>query len=81
MLTRIPFFRDVIVMSFRCAHCGHSDNELRDALAAKEQGCVHRLKVVCARDLNRRVVRAHSAVITIPELELEVPATGQKGGM
>lgn len=31
MLTSIPFFREVIVMSFRCEHCGHSNNEIQSA--------------------------------------------------
>jgi len=31
MLTSIPFFREVIVMSFRCEHCGHTNNEIQSA--------------------------------------------------
>ena len=28
LLTSIPFFREVIVMSFRCEHCGNTNNEI-----------------------------------------------------
>lgn len=31
MLTSIPFFREVIVMSFRCEHCGTQNNEIQSA--------------------------------------------------
>jgi DNA-directed RNA polymerase subunit RPC12/RpoP len=31
MLTTIPFFSQVIVMSFKCEHCGASNNEVQSA--------------------------------------------------
>lgn len=31
LLTSIPFFREVIIMSFRCEHCGSSNNEIQSA--------------------------------------------------
>ena len=31
LLTSIPFFREVIVMSFRCEHCGFQNNEIQSA--------------------------------------------------
>ena len=31
MLTSIPYFREVIVMSFRCEHCGDTNNEVQTA--------------------------------------------------
>lgn len=31
LLTSIPFFREVIVMSFRCEHCGLQNNEIQSA--------------------------------------------------
>lgn len=31
LLTSIPYFREVIVMSFRCEHCGASNNEIMSA--------------------------------------------------
>ena len=31
MLTSIPYFREVIVMSFRCEHCGATNNEIQSA--------------------------------------------------
>lgn len=31
LLTSIPFFREIIVMSFRCEHCGWQNNEVQSA--------------------------------------------------
>jgi len=31
LLTSIPFFREIIVMSFHCPHCGEKNNEIQSA--------------------------------------------------
>jgi zinc finger protein len=31
LLTSIPYFREVVVMSFRCEHCGESNTEIQSA--------------------------------------------------
>lgn len=31
LLTSIPYFREVIIMSFRCEHCGTENNEIQSA--------------------------------------------------
>lgn len=31
LLTTIPYFKEVIIMSFRCEHCGTSNNEIQSA--------------------------------------------------
>jgi zinc finger protein len=31
LLTSIPYFREVIVVSFRCEHCGNTNNEIQSA--------------------------------------------------
>ena len=35
MLTSIPYFREVILMSFRCENCGFSNNEIQSAGAIR----------------------------------------------
>lgn len=35
LLTSIPYFRQVIVMSFRCEHCGATNNETQTADAIR----------------------------------------------
>jgi zinc finger protein len=45
LLTEIPFFRQVVIMSFSCPHCHHHNNELQPAQEIAERGV--RLSVNC----------------------------------
>ena len=38
LLTRIPFFRDVILMAFECPHCGFRSSEVQSA-EVQARGC------------------------------------------
>ncbi|CAL1714821.1 unnamed protein product [Somion occarium] len=59
LLTSIPFFREVVVMSFHCEHCGFSNNEIQTA------GTI--------RHLNRQIVKSEKCTVIIPEWELTIP--------
>lgn len=37
LLTSIPYFKEVIIMSFHCDHCGVSNNEVQSAGAVRGQ--------------------------------------------
>ncbi|KAG8926524.1 nucleolar zinc-finger protein [Tulasnella sp. 419] len=75
MLTSIPYFREVIVMSFRCEHCGTTNNEIQSAGEIREQGCLYTAKIVDrSTDFNRQIVKSATCTISIPELELTIPA-------
>ncbi|XP_020621623.1 zinc finger protein ZPR1-like [Orbicella faveolata] len=79
LLTRIPFFKEIILMSFECPHCGCTNNEIQSAGRIQEKGCTMKLSVSSPEDLNRQVVKSDAASFTIPELEFESPAFSQKG--
>uniref|UniRef100_A0A0N4Z1B5 Zinc finger protein ZPR1 n=1 Tax=Parastrongyloides trichosuri TaxID=131310 RepID=A0A0N4Z1B5_PARTI len=79
MCTRIPFYKQVIVMSFRCEHCGFSNNEIQSGEKVQEFGTEIVLKVKEMDDLNRQVVKSEFAQIEIPELDLEIPPKSQPG--
>ncbi|XP_068170554.1 zinc finger protein ZPR1 [Antennarius striatus] len=81
LLTRIPFFREVIVSSFSCPHCGWADTEIQSAGRIQDQGVCYTLRVRTKDDLNREVVKSDSATTRIPELDLEIPAFTQKGAL
>ncbi|KAK2573836.1 Zinc finger protein ZPR1 [Acropora cervicornis] len=70
LLTRIPFFREVVISSFDCPHCGYSNNEVQSAGRIQDNGC---------KDLSRQVIKSDAASFIIPELEFESPAFTQKG--
>jgi len=74
LLTSIPFFREVIVVSFRCPHCHHSNNSIQSAGQIQPRGSIYTVKNVHrAVDLNRQVIKSEHGQIKIKELELEIP--------
>ncbi|CAA7396647.1 unnamed protein product [Spirodela intermedia] len=81
LATRIPHFREVILMAFECPHCNERNNEVQFAGAIQPRGCLYSLKVPSGdvQILNRQVVKSDSASIKIPELEFEIPPEAQRG--
>merc|ERR1712212_1255770 len=75
LLTKIPFFRDVIIMSFTCPDCGYRDDQIQ------EKGIRLTLKVDGAKMMNRQIVKQGSASVLIKELEFEAPAFTSKGSL
>lgn len=79
LLTRIPFFKEIIISSFTCPHCNWSNTEIQSAGRIQEQGVQYALKLKAKMDMNREVVKSDSATTRIPELDFEIPAFTQKG--
>ncbi|NXE13377.1 ZPR1 protein, partial [Lophotis ruficrista] len=79
LLTRIPFFKEIIVSSFACDSCSWSNTEIQSAGRIQEQGVRYALAVSSRQDLNREVVKTDCATARIPELDFEIPAFTQKG--
>ena len=79
LLTKIPFFKDVILMSFTCAKCGYRSNEVQTATVLADYGIKYELKIVNKRDLDRRLVKSEYAEIHVPFCGLEIPPKTQKG--
>ncbi|NXG67927.1 ZPR1 protein, partial [Baryphthengus martii] len=79
LLTRIPFFKEIIVSSFSCDSCSWSNTEIQSAGRIQEQGVRYTLTVTSRQDLNREVVKTDCATARIPELDFEIPAFTQKG--
>lgn len=81
LLTKIPFFKEIIVSSFSCPNCGWSNTEIQSAGRIQDQGVCYTLRVKTKQDLNREVVKAESAATKIPELDFEIPPFTQKGSL
>lgn len=79
LLTKIPFFKDIILMAFECTHCGNRNNEVQAASSLADYGIKFVVKIVNSRDLNRKIVKTEFADISIPYCGLEIPAKTQKG--
>jgi len=74
LLTAIPYFREVIVMSFSCDHCGFSNNEIQAAGTIQPRGSSYLLRLTAMPDFERSVVKSDTAIVKFIELDLEVPA-------
>lgn len=81
LLCSVPFFKDIIIMSFNCENCGFSDSEVQSANTLAEKGIRITLIVSSLEVLNRQVVKSEYASISIPEIELEIPNTTQKASL
>ncbi|XP_070759207.1 zinc finger protein ZPR1 [Enoplosus armatus] len=81
LLTKVPFFKEIIVSSFSCTNCCWSNTEIQSAGRIQDQGICYTLKVKTKQDLNREVVKADSATTRIPELDFEIPPFTQKGAL
>ncbi|CAE6466656.1 unnamed protein product [Rhizoctonia solani] len=75
MLTNIPYFKEVIIMSFRCEHCGNENNEIQSAGMIRELGTLYTARILDRSDLDRQLVKAETCTLVIPELELTIPAS------
>ncbi|BGP01085.1 Zinc finger protein ZPR1 [Rhodotorula toruloides] len=74
LLTVIPYFREVIVVSFRCEHCGYQNNEIQSAGEIQPLGAIYTVKCTSRDDLNRQLVKSESCTISIPDYQLTIPA-------
>lgn len=73
LLTFIPYFREVIIASFFCEHCGNRNNEIQSAGMIQPKGCIYTIHITAVSDLNRQVVKSEHATITVPEIQLTIP--------
>ena len=77
--TRIPYFREVVVMCTSCDGCGYRNSDLRAGGAIPPRGRELMLSVATPRDLSRDVIKSETADVAVPELELEL-GCGTLGG-
>ncbi len=73
-LTKIPYFREVIIMSFSCDKCGFHNNEIQPAGTIQLKGAHYELRLTAMADFERQVVKSDTATVKFIELDLEVPA-------
>lgn len=79
LLTKIPHYKEVILMSFECEHCGFKNNEIQSGDRIQDRGRTIELTVKNTVDLNRQVVVSDYATVRVPELDLEIPAQKKQG--
>ena len=73
LLTKIPYFREVILMSFSCDKCGFQNSEVQAAGTIQPKGCRYELRLTEQEDFSRQVVKSDTATVKFIELDVEVP--------
>ncbi|KAI4208985.1 MAG: hypothetical protein LQ349_009587 [Xanthoria aureola] len=73
-LTKIPYFREIIIMSFSCDHCGFENTDVQSAGQIQERGAKYTLTVTHVDDMERQIVKSDIAVLRLETLDIEVPA-------
>src|SRR5277367_3558028 len=74
LLTRIPFFREIILMSFFCPHCNFKNSEIQSAGEIQQKGSKYELRLTSTADFARQIVKSDTCVVKFIELDIEVPA-------
>ncbi|KAF3912339.1 hypothetical protein AA313_de0206201 [Arthrobotrys entomopaga] len=74
LLISIPFFREVILMSFECPHCHYKNSEIQSAGMIQPRGVKYTFRIDTPDDLQRQVVKSDSCICKFPSLDLEIPA-------
>jgi len=74
LLTMIPYFREVIIMSFSCEHCGFQNNEIQPAGTFQLKGVHYELRLTTMVDFERQVVKSDTATVKFIELDVEIPS-------
>ena len=77
LMTKIPFFKDLLVGSFRCDECGNRNNEVQFCGELPSHGVKITFKGTEPADLNREIIKSEHAVIRFEELDLEIPKSGK----
>lgn len=72
-VTRIPHFKEVIIMATVCDHCGGRSTEIKSGSGIEPKGSRFSLRLInFPQDLGRDVVKSDTCSINIPELNLQV---------
>jgi zinc finger protein len=78
-MVNIPHFKQVVLMSTMCEHCGYRSNEVKTGGEVPEKGRRITVSVENPDDLSRDILKGESCAMDCPELELQVDP-GTLGG-
>ena len=85
LLTSIPYFHDVIIMSFACPHCHYQHSEVQPASEIQDRGrrftlaLDHTNQADAQRDLNRQLIKSESASLSLPSIDFSIAPTKTRG--
>jgi len=79
LLTRIPYYKDVILSSFECDTCHFKNNDIQPAQRDESHGILINVHITNSKDLNRQFVKSDNGTIRIKELDFEQTPHGDNG--
>jgi len=68
----IPYFKEIIIMCFKCDACGNKSTEIKQGGGMSEKATKMTFAVTEEVDLNRDVFKSDTALLCIPEIDLEL---------
>ena len=68
----IPFFKEVIIMSFKCHHCGYKDSEVKIGGEISQNAKKITIKIESQDDLDRDVFKSDTTKVSIKEFNFEM---------
>jgi zinc finger protein len=74
-------FKEVVVSSFNCSHCGSSNSSIQSGAAIEAKGVKYTFRVKELEHLSRLIVKSDTATVRIPELEFEIPPSTATGSV
>lgn len=75
---KIPYFKDILLESFSCDHCGFKNNTVKSAGEIQPKGTKYTFRLTTPEDFQRQVIRSDHGVFKIQDIDLEMPpAPGQ----
>lgn len=76
----VPYFSDLIIMSFKCEYCGAHSTETKSSGEVTEKASILTLNVEGDVDLKRDLFKSETCGVQLPEIELEL-SYGTLGGV
>lgn len=70
---QIPYFKQILLESFSCDHCGERNNSVKSAGAIQEKGVKYTFRLDNEDDFQRQVVRGDTGVFKVEDLDLVMP--------
>ncbi|KAL8665936.1 MAG: hypothetical protein Q9202_001872 [Teloschistes flavicans] len=74
LMTKIPYFREIILISFSCDHCGWTNTEVKSAGQIQERGAKYSLDVRDEEDMQRQIIKSDTGIFRLEDLDIEMPA-------
>ena len=70
---KIPYFKDLLLESFQCEHCGFKNTSVKNAGAIQEKGVKYTFTLDDPEDLSRQVVKGDNATFSFGDLGIDMP--------